>query len=91
MKYKHRQIVYKTGSNKGIVIDDDDVKIQKYYYVKKENDEQVSYLQVCDGSFIFTDFSSATPFTQNKAVEYVNYFRKMKLNVSLFASSKKTI
>lgn len=91
MKYKYKQIVYKTGSNNGIVIDDDDVKIQKYYYVKKEIDEQVSYLQVCDGNYIFTDFSSATPFTQNKAVEYVNHFRKMKLNVSLFVSSKKTV
>ena len=88
MKYRFTQEVYKTGSIKGTVIPDVEIKTKTYYYVRRKVNGEVKYLRICDGKYEFTDLPNATPLEQKKATKYVNLFRKKNVDTSIFSCSK---
>ncbi len=88
MKFKNTQRVYKTGSLSGLASSNDNIKIQVFYYVKKEQNGKYSYLYFSNGNYEFTSLSNATPLSKNEAIQYVNYFRKQNIKTTIFSSSK---
>lgn len=46
MKFKNTQRVYKTGSLSGLASSNDNIKIQVFYYVKKEQNGKIGRAHV---------------------------------------------
>ena len=88
MQFKNKYIAYKTGSLKGSIIIDEEIKIKTYYYLRRKINGQVLYLRVSNDKHEFTDLSNATSFTQKEATKYSNAYKSQGIKTSIFSCSK---
>lgn len=90
MSFKNKYIVYQTGSVKGEVIINEDVKVKKYYYVRREIKGKPKYLHIVNGEASFSDSASATSLSEEEANKYANILGvKYGIKASVYPSTIK--